>query len=372
METPELPSIGLALPINSENRWSDLLAVMVATDPEPACKLLGLEVDPAEVHVEREVTVDSANRPDLILRVGDRRAAVIEVKVLAGLGPKQLHRYEAAEPGADRYVVVFPERLVVDTQHAATWQPVTWEAMLSAYTRSSHPWVRTCALAWQAHLDAALPKVNANTRWGSLTDGEQFKVAMRTRASWVFANLDPPAGVEHDLVNSSAGASWPIRLYMQAAAPGYRAMVDVEERMDVRAIPKIASAAAHSPLGPSVKVVLLQENVTTSAGFDWDYLLAMWPLMEAAPYDWITRNATPKHPHDRAAHQAMVAKGGPKHLGIGFGEAQTKINGQCMFGARFQLPPDITLGELVTALNGTGDLLVRMAEVQPTTRRTAS
>lgn len=48
METPELPAIGLALPINSETRWSDLLAVMVATDPEPACKLLGLEVDPAE------------------------------------------------------------------------------------------------------------------------------------------------------------------------------------------------------------------------------------------------------------------------------------------------------------------------------------
>lgn len=34
--------------------------------------------------------------------------------------------------------------------------------------------------------------------------------------------------------------------------------------MGVRTIPKFASAAAHSPLGPSVKVVLLQENVTTA------------------------------------------------------------------------------------------------------------
>lgn len=362
-----MPAIGFALPINSENRWSDLLAVMVATDPGPACELLGLDVDPAEVHVEREVTVDSANRPDLVLRVGDRMAAVIEVKVLAGLGPKQLLRYEEAEPGADRYVVVFPERLVVDTTHAPAWQPVTWEAVLASYAQSSRPWVQTCALAWQAHLDEALPKVDAETSWGGLTDGDPFVVAMRARASWVYANLDPPEGVEHDLVGSSAGASWPIRLYVQAAAPGYWAMVDVEERMGVRTIPKFANAATHAPLGPSVKVVLLQENVTTSAGFDWDYLLAMWQLMAAARDDWVQRSATPKHPHDRAAHQAMVAKGGPKYLGIGFGEAQTKINGQCMFGARFQLAPDITLGELVSTLEGTADLLLRLAQVQPAT-----
>lgn len=63
----------------------------------------------------------------------------------------------------------------------------------------------------------------------------------------------------------------------------------------------------------------------------------------------------------------MVAKGGPKYLGFGFGEAQTKINGQCMFGARFQLPPDITLGGLVTTLEETAGLLLQMAQVQPPT-----
>lgn len=154
----DLPEIRFALPINSENRWSDLLAVLIATDPKPACELLGLDAAPGQVVVEREVSVDSANRPDLILRVGSRRVAVIEVKVLAGVGPKQLDRYQEAEPGADEYVVVFPERLIVDTRGASPWRPVTWEALLDAYAGSSHPWVKTCSAAWREHLAAALPK----------------------------------------------------------------------------------------------------------------------------------------------------------------------------------------------------------------------
>lgn len=156
-------------------------------------------------------------------------------------------------------------------------------------------------------------------------------------------------------------------MFSQAAASGYRVMAEVEERMSVRTVPKFADAATHSPLGPSVKVLLLQDGVTTSAGFDWDYLLAMWPLMQAAREDWVRTSANPKHPVDKAKHQAMIANGGPKYLGIGFGERQTRINGQCMFGARFQLAHDITLGDLVTTLEKTGDLLLQMARVQPPT-----
>lgn len=360
-----LPDIRFALPINSENRWSDLLAVLIATDPEPVCRSLRLDASPGQVQVQREVTVDSANRPDLILRVGDHRLAVIEVKVLAGLGPKQLERYREAEPGADTYVVVFPERLVVDTRAASSWQPVTWEELLDAYADSSHPWVRACAMAWRAHLDKALPKVDSLTRWNDLTDGDGFVVAMRARAAWVFSNLNPPAPIEHDLVSSAAGASAVVRMFTRAAVPDYWVMAEAEERMNVRTIPKFANAVTRSPLGPSVRVGLLQDEVSTSADFDWDYLLSMWPLMQAARDDWVHRSASPKHPHDKANHRAMVAKGGPKYLGIGFGERQTRISRQCIFGARFQLAPDITLGELVKTLDQTADLLPQMALIQP-------
>src|SRR4051794_20145962 len=91
------PAIGYALPLGSEIRWSDMLAAMIATDPQPLCTLLALPVDDAKgVRVRREVAVDRANQPDLIIECSGRRLAIIEVKVLAGLGPTQLARYQVA------------------------------------------------------------------------------------------------------------------------------------------------------------------------------------------------------------------------------------------------------------------------------------
>jgi len=361
----DLPAIGFALPVNSENRWSDFLAVLVATDPLPLCRLLGLESVPDGFSVEREVAVDSANRPDLVLRTSEGIAAVVEVKVLAGLGAKQLERYVDAEPDADNYAVVFPERLVVDVSHAPGWQPLTWEMLLDEYALSVNLWVRTCAEAWRRHLDESLPKVDGSTRWNDLSDGEGFVVAMRARASWIFSNLRPPAPIEHDLVVSSAGASSVVRLVAPAAVDRYLVMADLEERLNVRNIPKYANALFHPPHGPSIRLALLQEGVTSSKEFDWDYLLALWPLMRADRDDWVTRSASPRSDHDRANHQAMVAKGGPKYLGVGFGEAQARITGQCLFGLRLQLPPDITLAEAVATLTELSDLLLRMAALDP-------
>jgi hypothetical protein len=360
----ELPVIRFALPINSENRWSDLLAVLIATDPEPVTQLLGLSVSPGKVQVEREVAADSKNRHDIILRAGNRPVAVIEVKVLSGLGPTQLARYLKASPGAETYVVVFPERLVVETQGAEPWRPVTWEALLDSYVGSSNSWVRTCAMAWRAHLADALPKVDSTTQWNDLTEGEPFVPAMHARAAWVFSNLKPPTGVAHHLYSSAAGASAVVHMSANAAAAGCLVEAEMEERLAVRNIPKFADVK-RSPLGPSVRVGLRQNDVITSAGFDWDYLLSMWPLMQATRDDWVQRSARPKSQHDKANHQAMVDKGGPRYLGIGFGEAQARMSGECHFGARFQLPPDITLGAIVTTLDETAQLLLRMARVPP-------
>ena len=38
--------IGHALPLHSENRWSDMLAVLAATDAVPLLANLNLQVDP--------------------------------------------------------------------------------------------------------------------------------------------------------------------------------------------------------------------------------------------------------------------------------------------------------------------------------------
>jgi hypothetical protein len=109
----ELPVLSFALPLQSERHWSDMLAVLIATDPVPLGAVLGRRYGPAVLSVSREAFVYPANRPDIVLTADGARIAVIEVKVLAGLGPRQLERYHEAVPYADMYALVYPERLPV-------------------------------------------------------------------------------------------------------------------------------------------------------------------------------------------------------------------------------------------------------------------
>jgi hypothetical protein len=115
------------------------------------------------------------------------------------------------------------------------------------------------------------------------------------------------------------------------------------------------------PTGPSIKICLVQIDVATSAGFDWDYLRSLWEIMGPAREDCVTAPARPKAPHDRAGWQRMVANGAPKYLGIGYGEAQARQAHECMFGARFQLPPEVTLQRVADELHGTADLMLTPA-----------
>jgi hypothetical protein len=342
------PDLSFALPLGSEARWSDLLAVLIATDSVPLAAALGLHHDPSVLLVHREVAVDSANRPDIVLTADGTRVAVIEVKVLAGLRTGQLAGYQTAEPDADVYALLYPERLVIDLADARPWRGLTWETILAAYAHSDHSWVATTARAWLHHLDAGLPKVGPETIWNGLRPGEDFVIALRARMSWLFTQIRPPAGVEFDLISSSAGqdAAWIVKLRAQTPAAGYAIVVELEENLSVRDYPKHFTADGRQPRGPSAKICLCQEGVTTSAGFDWDYLLRLWPVMKHARSDWVGNPAQPKAAHDRQGHQHLIAAGAPPYLGIGFGEAQAKLGGFCMFGARIQFPADITLARL--------------------------
>jgi hypothetical protein len=353
------------VPLDRENRWTDLLAVLIETDPLCAASLLGLGDRPRNVRARREVSVSERGRVDLLIDVDGQLCSVVEVKVLSGLGRHQLSRYRAAFPNARSYVLVFPERLPIGIGPQPMWSPVTWEAILGAFARSRHPWVAETASAWSAHLKAGMPNVSASTAWNDLRDGEDFILAMRTRMAWVFGALRPPDPITHDLVPSGAGVGWAARMNLDAAVRGYRVRVEAEERLPVRSYPKWVSATSVKPIGPSVKVCLVQGGVSTSAGFDWDYLLALWPLMKRTPIVWVTRSAVPRAAHDRVNWRAMVDSGAPRYLGIGFGDAQAKRSHECMFGARFQLAPDVKLSEVVDALTTTTELMREMAAWSP-------
>lgn len=85
--------------------------------------------------------------------------------------------------------------------------------------------------------------------------------------------------------------------------------------------------------------------------------------MHAARNDWVTNTARPKASHDRAGWESLVQAGGPRFLGVGYGEAQAKISGECMFGARFELPPNVTLDQTVQALDQTAALVLALSAI---------
>lgn len=354
------PSLAHVLPLGNEAKWSDLLAALIETDPDPLYAALSVRAPAGVVSVHREVSVGKANRPDIVVNVDGQPWAVIEVKVLSGQGRKQLARYMEAVPNATHYAVLYPQRLGIDVGTGSPWQRLPWETLLDAYTTSTHPWVAATSTAWQAHLLCHMPTIDGDTVWGDLQNGEDFVNALRARIAWIHSRLDLPQPIEHELRESSAGASWLDHLYLPAGRDGYRVIADVEERLGVRDFPKYAG---NKPvIGPSVFVGLQQIGVTTSAGYDWDYLHALWPFMSTARTDWVANAAAPRG-HDRDGHRSIVAKGAPRYLGIGFGEGQTKYTNTCAFGARFQLAPQTTLQVIVDRMNSVVPLLEAMAQV---------
>lgn len=355
--------IGFVLPLNSENRWSDMLAVLFASDPGPMCKVLELDVDASEVMVHRELTIDPASRPDFVLKLGDKPLAVLEAKVLAGLGVRQLERYYDAEPSAAIYALVYPEAFEVNLDNRSPWKGISWEAILHAYAKSENPWVAGTARAWQDHLAASLPRLGGDTVWDDLLEGEDFVIAMRARICWLSRQLTD-ATISHEVSGSSAGVSWILSLYAETSVPGYWIKVEIEESLPVRNYPaRHRSANRYKARGPSAKVMLWQGNVCTSANFDWDYLRTLWPTMDEFRQDWVRNSPNRKAEHEKAGLARIRAAGVPRWVGVGFGEAQARIKRSCMFGARIQFPRDVTLAQMSTEITHLGQLAKTLADV---------
>jgi len=151
-------------------------------------------------------------------------------------------------------------------------------------------------------------------------------------------------------------------MYAPGAVPGYVVAAEAEKK-SARAWPAVAGDGANPLKGPEVWVGLRQQGVNTSAGFDWDYLNALWRVMKDARMDWITRTRpTLLAAHDQEGWERI---GAPAGLGFGFGEREAKRSGACMFGAKFRLAPEVTLGELVAELQRTADLVRTLATINP-------
>ena len=355
-----LSSIAHLVPINGENQWSNLFAVLIEKDSSSFTKLLGLE-DGGPLRVVREESTPKRHRTDLRVYDGTILKAVLEVKVLSGLTTKQLQQYEDALPGAEKYCVIHLSQFEVDLSDSPSWSSSTWEQALTAFSSSPNRWVAETAAEWLEYTVQSLPKVDALTIWNDLLPGVSYKAALRARTSWIFGKLHPPSDIKKVNAQSSAGTSWIVKICKDTIYPDYQIVIEIEEANTPRSWNHVDDSTPPSLKGPLVKVCLVQSNVDTSAGFDWDYLLKLWKIMEPARSDWSKRSASLHSDHDRKAWERMVSKGGPRSLGIGFGDRQTKISRQCMFGAKFQLPATSTLGDVVSTLESMYPLLQRLA-----------
>lgn len=350
------PDLSFVIPGWSENRWSDLLAALIKTDPAPLAGLIGVVAD----NVRREVAVPgdtsrTSDRLDLLLTQGIRQVAAIEVKVLSDLGLDQLARYTAAFPEAERRYVLHLGSLPVNSTFTPGWSELSWEDVLTAYSASAHPWVAATSSAWLAQLDDLVPAVDADTVWNDVPDDARaFELALRARIAWLAHHLEQ-SSLQRDIVQSSGGGIWVLRFWADTAVPNLRVQVEVQEGMTAYEWrPDSQRRYGDRLKGPAPVVSLRLSDVDTSESFDWNLLrqvfaehaldpngdpLAAWP--------WQLTPANPRHPVDRAAWCAMVAAGGPRWLGKGFGMAvATKAYRECLFGARMQFAPTLTLGEI--------------------------
>jgi hypothetical protein len=365
------PDLSYVIPGWSENRWSDLLASLIKTDPGPIAQLIGAAPD----DVRREVAVPGqtsrkSDRLDLLLMQGNRQLAAIEVKVLSDLGLDQLARYTGAFPDVEARYVLHLAALPVNTATTPGWGELSWEAVLQAYAQSDHPWVAATALAWLGQLDRLVPPVDEDTVWNDVPDdAPAFELALRARIAWVAHHLDGMS-LERDLVQSSGGGIWVLRFWADTTVPNLRVQVEVQEGMT-------AYEWRHDPdrryrdrlKGPAPVVSLRLSDVDSSEAFDWGLLRRVFAEHvldengDALPdWPWQLTAANPRHPVDRAAWKAMVEAGGPKWLGKGFGMAvATKAYRECLFGARMQFAPTLTLGQVRSELLRLESLVLAMS-----------
>ena len=372
MPQPEQPpDLSFVVPAANENRWSDLLATLISTDPAPMKALLAIDFDT----VRREVLLAvpgarRADRLDFLLQRGDRPAAVIEAKLLSDLGPGQLGRYLAAVPEAERHVVLHLARLPVSVGGSQPWTSLTWETVLDAYASSAHPWVRTTATAWLSSLDSLVPPVGPDTVWNDVPDDAAgLELALRARVAWLSSQVDLWCRLEHDMMQSSGGGNWALRLWADARTPGHLVTVELQEGLTAYGWKPDPQQPYRVRLpGPVVLLGLRQEPVTTSAGFDWSLLHQLFAAHvvdgEGRPRDdraWQTTPARPTHPVDKEHWQAMVAAGAPRWLGKGWGMKVAASTGACLFGARYGLPATSTLSEIDAERRSIAGLVVQMA-----------
>ncbi|MGI5054504.1 PD-(D/E)XK nuclease family protein [Streptomyces sp. JAC18] len=363
-----LPDLRFLLSINSENAWSDLLATLMNADQAITRSVLGIDtVGPLQIR--REVSKSrgrkAADRPDLVVEANGQVVAVVEVKLLAGLGIEQLERYYryVAEEDRDdcRFVAVSLQRIRLDTTHAQDWQNLTWEELIAPFASSPVTWAATTATAWTSHIKSQVPEVDGHTIWNQIA-GIDLYLALRLRAAYMYDNVALPGGSSKAIREIGSGGLYVAILDAPIPGSGYTVRWDATESLPTQEVGKLVDSSGLRGVG--FRFFLVQQRVTSSKAYDWDHLALLWQEY-LAQEDWI-----PWRPHpprktlqwEKDGVARLKALGAPAFLGAGYGEKQAKLSGEVEFGARFVLPPSTTLKEATEVLSRVAVIGSRMAQ----------
>lgn len=356
------------LSINSENAWSDLLATLMQADPATTRSLLSIDGD-LPLTVRREVAksrgLKTSDRPDLVVESGGRVLAVIEVKLLAGLGAEQLERYwsfvDEAERADCQFVAVSLQRIRLDTAHAAEWQNMTWEELIARYVSSPLSWVSETATAWMAHIESRVPAVDGRTVWNEI-EGIDPYLALRLRSAFIYDNVDVPVGSSKSMVEIGSGGLYVAIVDAPIQGCGYSVRWETTESLPTQDVGRLSDGSGLR--GVETRFFLVQQNVTTSRNYNWDHLSLLWHTYLGFE-EWIPWRMNPpqkKVQWERDGVARLKSLDCPKFLGSGYGEGQAKLSGEVEFGARFVLPPTTTLQEATDVLSRVALIGSRMAE----------
>lgn len=129
------PPIRHTLSLENENRWSNLLALLIERDPSSGDEIFRLGHDLNHLTVRREEsksrakdadpTTRKSDRTDIVIKIGNEDWSAIEVKVLSGLAPSQLARNEASYPNVKGFNVIYPSRLPIGLPPKSRWKSNT-------------------------------------------------------------------------------------------------------------------------------------------------------------------------------------------------------------------------------------------------------
>lgn len=367
------PQIRFLVPPNNEGNWSDLLAAMIETDPEPIKQILGIN-DEVAFQVVREWTVrwtdendrNRTDRADIVLKsTKDDVLAVIEVKVLAPIGPNQLGRY-AQSITARKYQIIQLRNFEVPITHPL-WRTVTWEQVLQDYSSSVITWVAETARAWLVQMALLVPNIDGSVVWRDVRDGSAGDIDLRARGAWLHSQMANWCSIDFGFSHTDGGRSWVVEMEQATRLSDCSVAIEMDEGLPVKQWNGVEGAPprAERLKGPTVLIGVLQREIESAHSFDWALISKLFTDHvldnQGSPRDgraWRKGSAQRSQLTDWVRY-VRDSDRVPNWIGQGY-NMSSKYN-WCLFGARFDLSPDLTLKEVDSELRRTEGLIQTLA-----------